>query len=264
MSINAYRVTSFTRKRKIVTTLFYIVAVILLSGSAFGQKIRFSGVIYDKSGAVIVGASIRATDVKGQVMVGKSDGGGSFAIELVPATYVVEIASPGFWTARIAEFLVVDSTHGTLTRDFVLFGRTDHEPCGPGGECLPSEPIKVPAAGKREDKINHRKTDDLDLSTLAGSVYDDFGSLVPNAIVRLLGKDKVEAVTKTDANGEYEIKVKPGNYSIEIQSRGFQLTKIEEYRVMPTHGGRQTLDITLEVRPCDDCDMIDNDNIKQQ
>jgi hypothetical protein len=52
------------------------------------------------------------------------------------------VASDGFLTIKYKEFLVVNSTNGTMSMDFVLFGGKYHEPCGfSGADCLPAKSL---------------------------------------------------------------------------------------------------------------------------
>lgn len=93
---------------------------------------------------------------------------------------------------------------------------------------------------------------------LSGTVYDDNGAVIPKAVIKAVGSDKKEVVTKTNDDGSFEIKLFPGNYSIQVESveiKGFQVFKIEKYRIASFYKGKMNLDIVLEVRPCDDCEL---------
>ena len=92
---------------------------------------------------------------------------------------------------------------------------------------------------------------------LTGLVYDDHGAVITNAILRVRGADKTERVARTNEDGVFEIKLKPGNYSIQVESPGFQTAIVEKFRVIPSYKGKQNLDIALEVGPCSDCHMIE-------
>lgn len=91
---------------------------------------------------------------------------------------------------------------------------------------------------------------------LSGTVYDDNGAVIPGATVKIVGSDKKEFVTKTNDYGIFEIRLFPGNYSIQVESTGFQIFTLEKYRIAPSYKGKMSLDIVLEVRPSSDCDLI--------
>ncbi len=99
-------------------------------------------------------------------------------------------------------------------------------------------------------------------STLTGLVYDDYGAVIANAEIKIRGVDSVETLFKTNSDGVFEIKVKPGNYSIQVGSPGFQIFKIDKFRVVSSYKGKQNLDIALEVGRCSDCHWIEADPIK--
>ncbi len=84
-------------------------------------------------------------------------------------------------------------------------------------------------------------------STLTGLVYDDNGAVIANAVIKVRGVDKIENTFKTNDDGVYEIKLNPGNYSIQVESPGFQTFRIDKFRVVSSYKGKQNLDIAMEV-----------------
>lgn len=107
--------------------------------------------------------------------------------------------------------------------------------------------------------VVHSQTTEKSVETvLSGTVYDDNGAVIPKAVIKAVGNDKKEVTAKTNDDGSFEIKLFPGNYSIQVESvevKGFQNFKIEKYRIASFYKGKMNLDIVLEVRPCDDCEL---------
>jgi hypothetical protein len=99
-------------------------------------------------------------------------------------------------------------------------------------------------------------------TVLKGVVYDDGGAIIEGANVTFRGGDNKSLLVKTNADGVFEINLKAGNYSIQVEYPGFQVFKLEKYRVAPSYKGEMNLDIVLEVRPCDDCHWIDAEPVK--
>jgi hypothetical protein len=98
---------------------------------------------------------------------------------------------------------------------------------------------------------------------LTGLVYDDYGAVIPEAKVSFRGNDKIERNVRTNDDGVFEIKLEAGNYSIQVESPGFQIFRMEKYRIAPSYKGKMNLDIALEVHPCDDCEMIEGTPVKE-
>ena len=106
------------------------------------QKIKFTGVAYDPTGALVAGAEIKTVDSKGIATIAKSDNNAAFVIELVPGIYAIDVSALGFLTIKFKEYLIVDSTNGQMSMDFVMFGAKYHEPCGySGADCLPAKSL---------------------------------------------------------------------------------------------------------------------------
>jgi hypothetical protein len=125
-----------------VKNSIFIAAIVTVASAAYGQKIKLSGVVYDPHGSLVVGATVSATNSKGKLVSVNSGRLGSYQLELEPGIYAIDVASDGFLTIKYKEFLVVNSTNGTMSMDFVLFGGKYHEPCGfSGADCLPAKSL---------------------------------------------------------------------------------------------------------------------------
>lgn len=94
-------------------------------------------------------------------------------------------------------------------------------------------------------------------TVLTGTICDDNGAVIQNAKIGVRGKDSFEQVVLTNEDGEFEIKLSYGNYSVEVSSAGFQTFKLEKYRIGASYVGKLTLDVVLEVGPCSDCHRIE-------
>ena len=81
--------------------------------------------------------------------------------------------------------------------------------------------------------------------SLTGTVYDDFGSVIPDAIVKIRDTDKTDRMARTNGEGVFKIDLKGGNYLVEVQAVGFHIFRLEKFRVMTR--GVQNLDLVLEV-----------------
>ena len=100
-------------------------------------------------------------------------------------------------------------------------------------------------------------------TVLTGLVYDDMGAVITNAKIIFRGTDNTERIIFNNDEGVFEINLRAGNYSIQVESAGFQTFKIEKYRIAPSYKGKMNFDIVLEVRPCDDCEMIEGTPVKE-
>lgn len=106
--------------------------------------------------------------------------------------------------------------------------------------------IKFPYCKPQKFDFKLTKNDSATQTILSGTTYDDSGAVIVYATVKFRGSDNIEQVTKTDEEGAFEIKLKAGNYFIQFEALGFQLLKIEKYRIAPSYKGRQILDVVLE------------------
>ena len=81
-------------------------------------------------------------------------------------------------------------------------------------------------------------------AALTGSVYDDFGSVIPNSIVKARGIDKTDRTVRTNDEGVFKINLIGGNYLIEVRAMGFRPFRIEGFRIITS--GRENLEIVLD------------------
>lgn len=86
-----------------------------------------------------------------------------------------------------------------------------------------------------------------DSSSLSGAVSDSSGALVPNAKVTVRNTATgVETVVMTNSSGNFTVpEVQPGNYTVRVESAGFQSVALDNVQVDPSIGRR--VDITLRV-----------------
>ncbi len=94
------------------------------------------------------------------------------------------------------------------------------------------------------------------LITLSGVVYDPLGSLVVKAKVTAKTKNDRLIETTTNDDGIFELRLLSETYQIEVESPGFKISKLPNYKVVNTTYGKMNQDIVLEVRDCNDCEMI--------
>lgn len=122
--------------------LVYLMLFLGLVPSVNGQRVKFSGSIYDPNGAVLIAAKIAATREKsGQLYSATSNDAGEFGLELEPGLYSIEVSKTGFLSVQYPEYLIVNSPSG-MKMDFVVFGAKWHEPCGYAGtDCLPKRQL---------------------------------------------------------------------------------------------------------------------------
>ena len=129
--------------KKVMKLFSVLILALTCSLGTFGQNIKLTGTISDPSGAVVPGAKVKATSKDERQSIAQSNTEGVYVIDLVPGTYRLEVNSPGFVTYIIDQYLVKDAASGEMNFSMVLTGRTDHEPCGYGGDCGYSEEIKI-------------------------------------------------------------------------------------------------------------------------
>ncbi len=84
------------------------------------------------------------------------------------------------------------------------------------------------------------------VSRITGSVRDERGAVIRGAEVRLRSREGVKLFARTDERGVYEFNgVAPGDYIIEVKSRGFATETTEEFRF--ERGASISRDVTLKV-----------------
>jgi hypothetical protein len=119
-----------------------VLFICCFSLSVFGQTVKLTGTIFDPNGALVINGQISAVDGKGRTISAQTNSEGQFNLDLAPGIYSLDIAAPGFLTIKHKEFLVVNTTTGRMSSDFVLFAGKYHEPCGySGADCLPAKSL---------------------------------------------------------------------------------------------------------------------------
>ncbi len=90
-------------KKKALLVAFFCSFVFLVSSLVHGQATgSFSGTVSDKAGAVVSGATVKATSQgTGVSREAKTDDSGHYLIPLLPvAFYTIRVESPGFGAAE--------------------------------------------------------------------------------------------------------------------------------------------------------------------
>lgn len=98
------------------------------------------------------------------------------------------------------------------------------------------------------------------LAVISGTVTDENKGAIAGTKVILRNETGRKLETLTNENGFFRLDVEDGKYSLEfIGTAGFMIKKFES--VVLTKGYKY-LDVVLEVRPCDDCEMIESEPVK--
>jgi hypothetical protein len=118
--------------RCVVISTFVLALAVVVAG----QSIDLKGTLFDPNGSVVVGAEVMAVPANGKATVKKSGNEGEYSLRLEPGKYRLEFHAPGFRRNIVNEYLLVNSTKGTMHFDVVLLVSGDHEPCGYGGHCV--------------------------------------------------------------------------------------------------------------------------------
>lgn len=86
-----------------------------------------------------------------------------------------------------------------------------------------------------------------DLSTLAGSVTDSSGGVVPNAVVTITEQSTgVEYKTVTNSEGEFvRPALKPSTYTVSVTAPGFK--KVQQMNIATSAGERTAVNLTLTI-----------------
>lgn len=99
------------------------------------------------------------------------------------------------------------------------------------------------------------------LAVIGGKVKDTNEAVIPNTKVILTDQSGKRIETKTDDYGNFRLDIRVGKYTLEfIGTAGFQAKKYENLELAK---GYKNLDVVLDVRPCDDCEMIEGIPVKE-
>jgi hypothetical protein len=93
-----------------------------------------TGVVYDINGAVIAGGTVMAAVAGENKQYGAvTNDEGSYKIELPLGVYKIEASANLFCPKQVEDFVIVNSTHGKMSLDFVLeVSGTRKRPCKHG------------------------------------------------------------------------------------------------------------------------------------
>ncbi len=81
---------------------------------------------------------------------------------------------------------------------------------------------------------------------VTGAVTLEHGKPVPYAGITFTGADRSEKHVNADQNGHYEIKLKPGDYTVEALRPYHHITKVEKFTVPA--GGQAALDLKMKTQ----------------
>ncbi|HZH35193.1 MAG TPA: carboxypeptidase-like regulatory domain-containing protein, partial [Pyrinomonadaceae bacterium] len=106
-----------------------------------------------------VGAKLTAKNKSGEIFHAQTDEDGNYIFKLLPGVYEIEAEYRGFKKQIIKRFLLVNSTYGKISRDFVLESENSSE-CEPAG-CLPDLQTIELAKSQVSDIILSRPLEEL-------------------------------------------------------------------------------------------------------
>jgi hypothetical protein len=91
------------------------------SSQTSGPTMVLTGVVYDINGAVIVnGTRVVAESGDAGRRETSTNEEGVYKFVLPLSTYKIKVSAPGFCPRQIEDFILVNSTHGKMSLDFVL------------------------------------------------------------------------------------------------------------------------------------------------
>lgn len=99
---------------------------------------------------------------------------------------------------------------------------------------------------------------------LTGTVTDDNGAVISGATVTIIGPDRFEKYLVTSDEGQLNVLLRPGNYSITIEKSGFQKWELKKYRIAAFFDPAQRLDVVMEIMPLNDPHIIYSDPIEDK
>jgi hypothetical protein len=136
--------------------------------------------------------------------------------------------------------------------------------------------ISFPHCERQIFNIQLKSDKKTNLAVLSGSVYDANGYLITQAKVTAINEKGDMFETQTNSNGIYILRLpfnpyKAGDYrfrvskyEIIVEKEGFEKGIIRNFKFVPAfNNGKMKLDFALDVRPCDDCEMIKGTTIEE-
>lgn len=88
-------------------------------------------------------------------------------------------------------------------------------------------------------------------TVVSGTIYDINKTVIVGAEISIKNINGKTYKTKTNDEGEYEIIIPFGDYIIEFSQIGFKVLRVANFTV--NSEAKKTLDVTLEVGRCEDC-----------
>ena len=80
---------------------------------------------------------------------------------------------------------------------------------------------------------------------VTGTMFDPSGALVPNAQIKAVDEKGHSLVGASNSEGQFEIKLLPGLYSLEVSGAGFLTIKHPEFFVINSATGKMAIDFVL-------------------
>ena len=208
--------------------LLVIVFSILTFGQVTKSESLLTGTVYDINKAVVGGAKIKIVDSQGKSFATTTNDKGEYYILLEPGKYTAEFTSNGFKVLRVVDLKIDLADKRKLDVTFEV------------GRC---EDCNGAIYGERWD----------DIAYVSGVVLDANGAAVGNTKVTFRESENTVRTTQTSNDGKYVMKLPIGSVqSIEFEAVGFKIFKVEKYKIGPAQKGSLNLDVSLDVRSCDD------------
>jgi hypothetical protein len=244
---------------KVLQTLVLICGLICFAGAQQKEKLfTLSGTVrnYKEEKAGVPLTEVVAENKDGRSFKTVSDENGFYRLSIPFGEYTLVFHHDGYKITKVMNFENSSAPEKTFEAYLDVSG------CDDCGVLIPEpenkEVKKAPATNDSSSLKDEKK-----VTVLSGTVYDELGAVIANAKITVRGPDGNDKLIKTNDDGVFEIKLIAGNYSIQAESPGFQVFKIEKYRIVPSYKGKLNLDVVLEVRPCDDCHWIDGDPVNE-
>lgn len=206
----------------------FIIFLILFFSFAFGVKAqadciyRFRLNVSDNKGKILNNAKVK---FRGRDLSYNTD---------LKAFYFSELNGCNFKIKGLLE--VTSKGFDNFAREFELKGS------------FSSYELKLNAKGSKQSAIFDQ------LAVVSGIIKDTAEAVIPNTRVILTDGNGKKTETITNENGYFRLDVQYGTYTLEfIGTAGFQVKKYENFELTK---GYKNLNVVLDVRPCDDCELM--------
>jgi len=199
------------------------------------------GTLFDQSGAVIAGASVRLYSER-KVLPTKSDSMGRFAFEhLEPGPYKLEVTQTGFQAKTIEPLEVKHGDTKTVSLTLIV---------APTSGCVSDSPVsygeKAPGGASIIGAIQPKRT--------RPEPNVDWRSAIPpysEATIDVLKSDSGQAVASThaDAHGKFQFSgLSPGEYVLRAKFAGYGDAQSVKFQIMR----EDVVEITMPMTPNDE------------